>query len=494
MLIPKGSRGSDEILDQSRAPLWESLFVHAHQGRMSFHMPGHKDGSGAWWPWRAWMGKGLFLTDITELPDVGDLHCPTGPLLEAQRLAAQCFGSREAFFLVNGATAGIHAGLIGCLSPGDKVIVPRHAHRSVFGALVLSGAEPVYVYPDWHPWGFALGVAPRDYQQALINHPEARAVLVVSPTYEGWAGNIESIVSVCHEEKRVVICDEAHGAHFYFHPDLPTGALRAGADVVVHSPHKVLGALTQGGMLHLGQEMKDNRVGEALYNLQTTSPSFVLLASLDVARRQMAVCGSLLLSRAIEMARELGEFIGRSTKFSCLGNEAAGEAVGGRDPLKICLGLTGVGCSGKELAELLRERYGVEVEMAGPGYVLLMITFADGPSRISALKAILAEASKSLSGSHGRLQKFFPPPPPVEVAVSPREAFFAPKRVLKLEAATGQIAGETWAPYPPGIPLLNPGEMISPEVVDYIELLKAMGVGFQGPQDREFNSIKVLAI
>lgn len=484
---------------QSRAPLWESLRDHVSEGYQPFHVPGHKGGRGSWPPFAEFLGSGVFRLDLTELPGLDDLHLPQGPILEAQELAAECFGAGRTFFLVNGATVGIHAALLACTGPGDPVLVPRHAHRSVWAAMVLAGSKPVYLRPEWdRDWGIALGVTAEELERKLVDAPAIKAMLLLHPTYEGIVPDTVMLIEIAHRAGLTVVSDESHGVHFTFHPRLPVASLAAGADLVVQSTHKVLGAFTQAAMLHTCPGVTGKEVGTALNLLQSTSPSYLLMASLDAARCHMAQHGRALLDRLLPLSQEARDRINSVPGMRCLGEEILGRpGVAGYDPTRLVVSAQALGLTGYRLAEILRVQYRVQVEMAGAKYIVLLLTVADTKESIQALLRALEGVSRravhenSLEGS--RNLEVVPGDLPLpEVVLSPREAFFAKVRKLPLRETCGEVAAEMFVPYPPGIPLICPGERITREVIDLINEYKSLGTGWQGPADPTLEMMDVI--
>lgn len=487
------------------APLYEALLGYLREGVVRFHTPGHKGRvmAGSLWSGApddtltpAKFAPGPLAIDLTEVPGLDDLHAPTGPIARAQELAADAFGADETFFLVNGSTVGIQAAIMALCGPGDEIVIPRHAHRSVTSGLILSGARPVYVQPEYDAdRGLLLGVTPDAVARALDAHPGARAVLVVHPTYHGLASNIERIVENSHHRGVPVLADEAHGAHFAFHPTFPTPALRAGADVAVQSVHKTLGSLTQSSLLHVkGSAVDRGRLRAALRLLQSTSPSYLLMASLDVARHLAATQGSQLLSEALALTARVRAAASGLPGLACYGDELLRlPSVKGFDPTKIIISPAGLGLSGKEAEALLRVECGLQMEMSDDRNVLALVTIADTEESTEALcrglQALLARrrAVNPEGATAARL-----PTGPAEVILTPREAFYAPAEPVRIERAFGRLSVETIAAHPPGIPLLCPGERISLEMVAYLEGARAVGISFQGPADPTLGTLMVV--
>lgn len=469
-------------MDQARAPLLEALLAYVARRPALFHVPGHKQGRGAPAEWRRALGRGALAMDLTEAPGLDDLHAPEGVIAEAQALAAAAFGAGRSYFLVGGTTAGLQALLLAVCRPGDRVVVPRHAHRSVLAGLILSGATPVYVAPEYdRELDIPLGVRPETLQAALAGSGPVRAVVVVHPTYHGTVLDTAGLVDVARHHGALVLADEAHGSHFAFHPALPVPALACGADAVVQSLHKTGGALTQASVLHVraGSPLDPARVQEALRWVQSSSPSYLLLASLDAARRELALRGKELWARALELAGWARRQINR------LPGLRVAEYLGA-DPTRLVIDVRGRRLTGRTAASALWNQ-GVAVEMSGQGYVLALITPGDTRATVGRLVRALA----ALPWGHRAPEPLGLPPWP-EVVVPPREAALGEREAVPLRQARGRVAAELVAPYPPGVPVLAPGECITPAVIEYLERCVALGQHLQGPADPTLGTIHVL--
>jgi len=432
----------------------------------------------------------LFTLDLTELPGTDDLHNPGGPVARAQELAACIYGADRSFFLVNGSTVGIQA-LITAIVGQREVIVPRNAHRSVLGGLIVSGADPVYVAPEIIPgFGVDCGVAPLTIRRALEEHSGAAAVLAVRPSYYGVARDLEGQVAVVRERDKPLLVDEAHGAHLRFHRSLPKDAMAAGADASVQSTHKLGGALGQSSMLHLqGPLIDGDKVAAALSLLQTTSPSYILMTSLDLARRQMALQGEAFLERVLELARQVRERLSGVAGIRVLTEDCLAGSVG-LDKTKLVVSVRGLGLTGYQVSRLLAERYNVFVEMADAANVVAFVsagaTRQDCDVLAGALEDIAARDKLPVAVTLPSA------PPGWNKRMKPRDAWFSPSRRVPLTEAEGMICAEAVAVYPPGIPAVNPGEEITPEVQEYLMLISGMGLPCHGPSDLTLKTIKVV--
>jgi len=479
---------------QSRAPLFEALAKYLPLDKVAFHTPGHKQGRAIDPAWRDLVGRDIFRMDLTVLPETDCLFHPTGVIKQAQALAAKAYRADRSYFLVNGSTGGNLTMLMGVLFPGDKVIVPRHTHKSVIAGLIMTGALPVYVHPEViRQWDLILNVSPESIRQAVVQNPGARAVFVSSPTYHGICCDLEAIVRASHLHDRIVMVDQAHGPHLLFHPGLPTSAMEAGADICVESSHKIISALTQASMLHVQGPNIDIRDLESVLLLtQSTSPSYLLMASLDLARRQMALQGRKMLDRAIGLAEGLRRDINHIRGLSCLTAEDVKPFR--LDPTKLTVFVDGLGLSGYRVSKLLNQEFDVQAEMADWDHVAFIITIGDGPEECQRLLAALKQVAGRYYGSRklGKLKVHFPSNYP-PMSLTPREAFFAPYRTIHLKEAVGEIPTEFITVYPPGIPVVVPGERITQEAVEYLEAMRKLGAILVGPVTMEMGKIRVVA-
>jgi arginine decarboxylase len=461
---------------QECAPLFEALLAYTHRVRAPMHIPGHKLGRAAPPAWREFLGQALSI-DLTEAPGLDDLHAPEGVIAEAQILAAEAFGALRSFFLVGGTTAGLHALVLAACRPGETIAVPRNAHRSVLGALVLAGARPAWVRVRFHE---ELDVATHldtDSLAQAING--AVAALLVHPTYYGVTGNLSGAIDTVHGQGKPVLVDEAHGSHFHFHPGLPPSALDLGADGVVQSIHKTGGSLTQSSICHLGRacRLDGARVAAMLRLVQSTSPSYLLMASLDLARRELFLHGQSLWDWALERAQEA------RSRLEAIPGVRIHHA---DDPTKVLIDLRRRGLTGFQVADLLWQQ-GVAVESAGLGYALAVITPGDTAESIGALVGAVASLPEGPGVPPAPLE-----PPWPEVVLPPRDAYLGLKDSVPLAAAEGRIAAELVAPYPPGIPVVAPGERLTRDVVAYLQHAVAVGHHLQGPADPLLQKILVV--
>lgn len=465
------------LRDQGRAPLFEALRGYAEKVRAPLHVPGHKLGRAAPAAWREALGQGALALDLTEAPGLDDLHAPDGVIAEAQELAADAFGAERSFFLVGGTTAGLHALILAACAPGDTLAVPRHAHRSILGAMILAGVKPSWVRMLFHE---ELDIATQlDTTSLNAAMASAAAAVLVHPTYYGVAGRLADDLERIRRRGIPALVDEAHGTHFGFHPAMPPSALSLGADGVVQSTHKTGGSLTQSSMLHLGREhrLHEQRVREMLRLVQSTSPSYLLMASLDLARRDLALHGHRMWEYTLDVARAARQ------RLAALRGIRIHHA---DDPTKLMIDVTGRGLTGFQAADWLWSR-GVAMESAGLGYVLAVLTPGDSLETVEHLVGAVA----ALPDGPGAPPR--PPEPPwPEVLLTPREAYLGAKEPVPLGAAVGRVAAELVAPYPPGIPVVAPGEKLTADVVAYLRRAVEAGHHLQGPADPQLHLIQVV--
>lgn len=467
---------------QHELPLVAALYACGQRPHAAFYTPGHKRGQGASEPLAALLGKSVFQADLPELPDLDNLFAPEGVIQQAQELAAAAFGAERSWFLANGSTCGIEAAILATCQPGEKIILPRNAHQSAIAALILSGAVPIFVTPEYDPrWDLAYSITPHAVAQALEHHPDAKAVMMVYPTYYGVAGDVQAIATLTHQHHIPLLVDEAHGPHFAFHPDLPISALEAGADLVVQSTHKVLGAMTQAAMLHMqGDRLQPDRICRALQLVQSSSPSYVLLASLDAARHQMALYGHDLMTQTLGLADIARTQLRQIPGLVVLDDTLAGATPGfaALDHTRLTVDVTGLGLTGFAADDLLHHQLGVTAELPTLRHLTFIISLgntSDDILRLVRSFQTLAHIQAS-STSHPSLPVPIPPPPPPKPpCLSPRDAFFGSRETVAIAQAIGRISAEWICPYPPGIPVLIPGEVVTPEAIAYLQTIGTAG-------------------
>ncbi|KAI4380586.1 hypothetical protein MLD38_006761 [Melastoma candidum] len=472
-------------------PLVDALRTAAKRDVASFHFPGHNRGLAAPPSLARVLGTSPFHHDLPELPELDNLFSPQGPILDAQRLAAELFGASDTWFLVGGTTCGIHAAIMATCSPGDTLILPRNSHLSAISAMVLSGAIPKYIIPEYsHEWDFAGGIDAGQVQSAFhelaSEGRKAAAVLLTSPTYQGICSDIVEISSLCHSVGIPLIVDEAHGAHLGFHCQLPRSALQQGADIVVQSTHKVLFSLTQSSMLHVSGNLVDQeRIHRSLQTLQTTSPSSLLLASLDAARAQLSGMRETNFDELIRQSEKAKMLIKEIGGVSVLDLSSFSKGCS-MDPFRLTLGFWKLGLSGYEADDFLDGEHGIVCEVVGSRFMTFAISLGICVEHIHRLVSgikHLREVMMREEIEHRSNDSVFVPFSDISMSMSPREAFFASKRTVALKDSIGKVSGEMICSYPPGIPVVWPGEVVSERALDYLLLAQRHGADITGAAD-----------
>jgi len=607
------------MLNQTKTPIIETLKNLTEKSHAPFYAPGHKQGKGIPQLLTELLGTKVFPADLPELPELDNLFAPDSVIQEAQELAAETFGALHTKFLVNGSTTGIIAGILATCGNGEKIILPRNIHQSVISGLILSGAMPIFIHPEYNShWDIPLSITPKSIAQTLAKHPDTKAVMIVYPTYHGVCGDIRAIAQQVHKYNIPLLVDEAHGAHFAFHPELPIPALVGGADLTVQSTHKTLGAMTQASMLHIGSDRIDlYRLEQALQILQSSSPSYLLLASLDAARQQMALFGEELMSQTLELAKnarnrisqlsnywvfeleesgkkkeersltylsrdsdllenEVKEKIEESVEIFSTPNsklptynspllenevqekieesreifskiqvegssknkeersltylsrdsdllengvqekiEESGEIFSTANPqlltpnssienyfnpgfialdqTRLTIKVSNIGLSGYEADEILHQELGVTCELPSFQNLTFIISLGNTKTDIDQLVTGLVNLSDrgfaNLPTNHRT--KFDFQVTDCSIPVSPRDVFFAQKDCLPIEKSVGYISAELLCPYPPGIPVLIPGEIITENHLQILEQVRALGGIITGCSDPNLKTIKI---
>lgn len=482
-------------LNQNETPLFDALMEYVNRNTIPFHVPGHKKGVGADPEFKEFIGDNAFKIDVTVFKLVDSLHHPTGAIKKAQELAADAYGSDAAFFSINGTSGAIQAMIMSVVNAGDKIIIPRNVHKSVTAGIILSGACPVYMQPELDKnVGIAHGVTPETVEKTLKENSDAKAVLIINPTYYGVATDIKKIAEIVHNYNIPLIVDEAHGPHLSFNDKLPVSAMDAGADICAQSTHKIIGALTQCSLLQVRSgRINIQRVQQVLNMLQTTSPSYILMASLDCARRQIALHGDELLEKTIALSNYARNEINKIPGFYCFGEEILhNPGVYALDPTKMTITCRDLGITGYDLDMILSEKYHIQMELADLYNVLAVGSFGDTKENIESLLTALKEISKEYLKNGNRKSDFVDVPSIPEQVQIPSEAFNSEKTSVLLKNSIGMISGEFLMAYPPGIPILCPGERITKEIIDYVQKLKDTGLYVQGTEDPEVEYIKVV--
>ncbi|MCL0081461.1 aminotransferase class I/II-fold pyridoxal phosphate-dependent enzyme [Peptococcaceae bacterium] len=484
-------------MNQFKMPLVAAMQKYYLQKKIPFHMPAHRQGQ-AIAAAMLQLQPEIFKYDLTEVPGLDDLHCPQTAIAQAQALAAVAFGSQSSYFLVNGTSCGLQALILTICRPDDILIVPRGVHRSVLTGLILSGARPVYLYPKLiAKFAIPAVVSPAELNSCLEQHPAARGVLMLHPTYYGVVGNLAAVAQVTHAKGLPLLVDEAHGGHFCFHRQLPPAALASGADAVVQSTHKTVGALTQAAMLHLNSDRLDKqRLEGCLRLVQSTSPSYLLMASLDAARSQMAVKGAALLAQSLQVAKKLRCELASLKGIEVLSNHhLADYDIMTLDETRLVINVQALGLTGYQVAALLATDYSIQVEMADFYNIVVLLGLntpdKDGEALYQALACLVNSNNRLSSQQGGHLKELLQLPPAI-VALTPRQAWMSTALIIPLEQAVGKISGDSVAVYPPGIPALCPGEIISMEIVAYLLEVRQRALPVQCSGDATLKTIRVL--
>jgi lysine decarboxylase len=482
---------------QPTAPYLEAITAYGFRGSTRFHVPGHKGGEGADPGLRTALGEQALLLDIPQDIEGIDVGPSPTPYERAEQLAAEAYGAERTWFLTNGATQGNHALCIALAPAGAPVIFQRNSHGSLIDGLILSGGRPSWLAPEYDAeLGMAHGVTPAALEQALAGTPEAKAAFVVSPTYYGMAADIGACAEVAHAAGAALVVDNAWGSHFGFHDALPRSPLALGADAMIASTHKIVGSLTQSAMLLVahGDRVDTDAVARAVRLVRSTSPSSLLIASLDAARRQLAVHGEALLDRTIDAAAQARTAIAAVPGCATLGADLVGQpGIAGWDPLRIVVDTRRTGCTGYEVAAALRSDYDIFVELATHATLVLVVGLAQPVEQLERMAHDFAETVRRIARPAEAVAIARPPGAlEHETVMVPRDAFLGRGEVIPVDEALGRISCEAVAGYPPGVPALLPGERITAEVVGYLRELTAAGARLHGAADPTFATVRVL--
>ena len=478
-------------ISQGNAPIYEALERLRKMRVVPFDVPGHKRGRGN--PELArLLGEKCMSMDVNSMKPLDNLCHPVSVIRQAEELAAEAFGAAHAFLMVGGTTSAVQAMVLSVAKRGEKIILPRNVHRSVIGAMVLCGAVPVYVNPQCNDrLGIPLGMRVEDVKKAIEENPDAKAVLVNNPTYYGICSDIKTIVKMAHDHGMYCLADEAHGTHFYFSDQLPVSAMEAGADMAAVSMHKSGGSLTQSSLLLLGPNMSEGYVRQIINLTQTTSGSYLLLSSLDISRRNLALRGKETFEKVRSYAKYARAEINDIGGYYAFCRELInGNSVYDFDVTKLAVHTLDVGLAGIEVYDLLRDEYDIQIEFGDFGNFLAYLSIGDRKQDIERLVSALAEISRRFGKEKVNLmtQEYVDP----QVAVSPQDAFYADKEKVELKDAPGRISGEFVMCYPPGIPILAPGERVTQEIREHIEYAREKGCTLTGAEDLEIRYLNVL--
>ena len=480
-----------KMLNQNQAPIYEGLVKLRKKRIVPFDVPGHKRGRGN--PELVeLLGEKCVGIDVNSMKPLDNLGHPISIIREAEELAAEAFGATHAFLMIGGTTSSVQTMILSTCKAGDKIILPRNVHKSAINALVLCGAIPIYIEMSVDPKiGIALGLENDRVAQAIEEHPDAKAILINNPTYYGICSDLKGLTEMAHEVGMMVLVDEAHGAHLHFTDKLPISAMDAGADMAAVSMHKSGGSLTQSSLLLIGEQMNPEYVRQIINLTQSTSASYLLMSSLDISRRNLALRGKESFEKVIELSEYARREINAIGGYYAYSKELIdGVSVCDFDVTKLSVYTQGIGLAGIEVYDLLRDEYDIQIEFGDIGNILAYISIGDRIQDIERLVGALADIKRlySRDGKDLIAGEYIQP----ELVLSPQEAFYSERKSLSLDESVGQVCGEFVMCYPPGIPILAPGERITREMVDYIQFAKERGCSLQGTEDPEVNHINVI--
>jgi arginine decarboxylase len=461
---------------QEKTPLLDALITYSEEPIVHFDVPGHKKRQSP--EIEAAFGARVLRLDANSTPELDMLGHPTGVIAQAEALLADAFGASHAFMLVCGSSSGVQSMILAACRPKDKIILPRNVHKSAINALILSGAQPVFIEPETDcDFGIMNGVRFETVKKAILEHPDAKAVFLINPTYFGATSDIRAIIKLAHRHRMAVLVDESHGTHFPFHPEFPDSAMEAGADISTVSLHKTGGSLTQSSALLLNERFFSRSQLRTVINLsETTSASYLLMSSIDLARKKLATKGKKLFDRLLGEIAAAKKEIAATPGLSVLSRDLVdGGGIYDYDETKIVVNVRALGLTGFEAYNLLKQDYGIQAELAETYVVLFIVSIGDDESTLKRLTDALCDLSKRFFGREPfavAMREMFIPPKSV---ISPREAFYADKRQVPLEEAIGEVCGESIMIYPPGIPLAIPGERLTREIIDHYKFYKSQG-------------------
>lgn len=478
-------------LSQQKAPIYEALKEYKLNRIVPFDVPGHKGGRGT--PeLTEFLGEACLKADVNSMKPLDNLIHPTSVIAEAEKLAASAFNAKKAFFMVNGTTSAVQAMVMTACKVGDKIILPRNVHRSAINALIVCGAIPIYVNPGINKaLGIPLGMSISDLEKAILDHPDAKAVFINNPTYYGICSNLKEITDISHKNNMFVLVDEAHGAHFYFGEDMPISAMNANADMAAVSMHKTGGSLTQSSFLLCGENINGDYVRQIINLTQTTSGSYLLLSSLDLARKNLALNGKEIFKKTVDFACYAREEINKIEGYYAFAKEIIDkDMVYDFDLTKLSIHTRSIGLAGIEVYDILRDEYDIQIEFGDIGNILAIISAGDRALELERLIGALSEIKRLYSKDKaGMFEHEYINP---KIILPPQKAFYANKKQIPIKNSKDRISGEFVMSYPPGIPILAPGERITKEIIDYIEYAKIKGCSLTGTLDSKVENINIV--
>ena len=480
------------MLDQNRAPIYEALQRLKKMRIVPFDVPGHKRGRGNS-ELTEFLGQSCLDVDVNSMKPLDNLCHPVSVIRDAEDLTAEAFGAKNAFFMVGGTTSSVQSMIMYACKSGDKIILPRNVHRSAINALILCDAIPVYVNPDVNnDLGISLGMSVNEVKKAIEQNPDAKAVFVNNPTYYGVCSDLKKITELAHENGMLCLVDEAHGTHFYFGDDFPITAMAAGADISSVSMHKSGGSLTQSSFLLMGENINSDYMRQIVNLTQTTSASYLLLTSLDISRKRLALNGKDIFSKAVKMAEYARSEINSIGGYYAFSKELInGDSIYDFDVSKLSVHTLSVGLAGIEVYDILRDEYDIQIEFGDIGNILAYLSIGDRKQDIERLISALSEIRRRFGRDNTNemlTQEYIPP----IISESPRKAFYSDKLSLKLDDTVGRVCCEFVMCYPPGIPILAPGELITEDIIKYIKYAKEKGCSMTGTEDINIERLNVL--
>ncbi len=480
-----------QVSKQQKAPIYEALLKYKSMRVVPFDVPGHKQGRGNT-ELREFLGDQCLSVDVNAMKPLDNLGHPISVIKEAEELAATAFGAHHAFFMVNGTTSAVQAMIMSVCRQGDKIIMPRNVHKSAINALVISGAVPVYVNPGVNRHlGIPLGMSMDEVKKAILKNPDAKAVFVNNPTYYGICSDLRSITSLAHEHNMAVLVDEAHGTHFYFGDNMPVSAMAAGADLAAVSMHKTGGSLSQSSFLIINDRLSIGHVRQIINLTQTTSGSYLLLSSLDISRRNLALDGKKIFAKVASLANYARDEINKIGGYYAFSKELVnGDSVFDFDQTKLSVHTREIGLAGVEVYDILRDDYNIQIEFGDIGNILAIISVGDRSLALERLVSSLSEIKRLYAkDKKGMFDHEYINP---EVVMAPQKAFYSDTYSVPIKKSAGFTSGEFVMAYPPGIPILAPGERITAEIIDYIIYSKEKGSFLTGTEDMDIENIRIV--
>lgn len=478
-------------LSQTDAPIYEALRRFRRMRVVPFDVPGHKRGRGNM-ELTEFLGEDCMNVDVNSMKPLDNLCHPVSVIKDAEELAAQAFGAANAFFMVGGTTSAVQAMILYACKSGDKIIMPRNVHRSAINSLILADAVPVYVNPEVNnQLGISLGMSVSQVEKAIKENPDAKAIMVNNPTYYGICSDLRRITELAHAHGMLVLVDEAHGTHFYFGENFPVSAMAAGADIAAASMHKSGGSLTQSSFLLMGKGINSDYMRQVVNLTQTTSASYLLLSSLDISRKRLALSGRDIFEKTVEMAQYARDEINSIGGYYAYSKELVnGDSIYDFDISKLSVYTLPIGLAGIEVYDLLRDEYDIQIEFGDIGNILAYISVGDRKRDIERLISAMSEIKRRFgkTGTDLLSHEYIAP----VVAETPRRAFYAEKRSLPLAETVGEVCSEFVMCYPPGIPILAPGELITAEIVEYIQYAKEKGCQMTGTEDINVERLNII--